>query len=143
MLRAVARQEEFTLGLALQRVLANRLMDRLKVTTDRTPAGNRPIAGRARQEQTAIAIHVLFPRSSMDELMKMLSASYMARMPGRRPTSPRMTLHFPSASALLLALGAPAVMDNMSRLFKRVDWCAPARTLLEPDTTMTAGSSSS
>lgn len=93
--------------------------------------------------QTAIAIHDLFPRSGMDELMTLLSASCTARMRGRRPTSPRMTLHFPSSSALLLALGAPAAIDSMCRLFKRAEWCAPARTLLERDTTMTAGSSSS
>lgn len=130
-LRAVARQEEFVLGRALQKVLANRLLDRLKLCPARAPPGNRPLAGRARQEQTAIVLDVLFPRSGIDELRAMLSLAYTARTAGRRSTLPVWTLHFSSASALLRALEVPVVMENMCRQFKRADGSAPARTLLE------------
>lgn len=130
-LRSVARPEEFALGRAIQRVLANRLLDRLKVCPAWAPACSRPVTGRARQEKTAIILAVLFPRSGMDELMTMLSLSYTPRATGRLPNRPLLSLHFPSASALLRALGVPMVLENMCRQFKRAGGSAPARVLLE------------
>lgn len=129
-LRAVALQEEFPLGRALRRVLAMRLVERLKACPARPPAGDRAVSGRARQEQTAVSLDVPFPRAGVDELVAMLSLSVTPRA-GRKTARPSRVVHFPGAAALLGALGLPVAADYMCRVFKRKDGSRPARPLLE------------
>lgn len=129
-LRAVARQQEFSLGRALKRVLAMRLLERIKACPARPPAGNRMLGGRARQEQTAVVLDISFPRSGVDELVSMLSLKYNSRT-GRRTARPTRTVQFDGAAQVLSALGIPAVEDNLCRTFLRKDGSAPARPLVE------------
>lgn len=129
-LRAVARQQEFSLGRALQRVLAMRLFERIRACPARPPVGDRLVAGRARQEQTAIILDVPFTRSGMDELATMLSLAYDSRK-GRRAARPMRTVHLTGAAGVLTALGIPVVPDNLCRQFLRKDGSAPARALIE------------
>lgn len=129
-LRAVARQQEFSLGRALQRVLSMRLFERIRACPARPPVGNRLVAGRARQEQTAIIVDVPFTRSGVDELVTMLCLTYDTRS-GRRTARPMRTVHFDGASGVLSALGIPVVPDNTCRQFLRKDGSAPARPLIE------------
>lgn len=129
-LRAVAHQQEYALGRALQKVLAMRLLERIRACPSRPPAGNRVVTGRARQEQTAIVLDVPFPRSGVDDLTSMLSLAYERRS-GRRTTRPTRVVQFEGASGVLSALGIPVVQSNMCRQFLRKDGSAPARALVE------------
>lgn len=129
-LRAVAKQEEFPLGRALRRVLAMRLVERLKACPARPPAGDRAVTGRARQEQTAVSLDVSFPRAGIDELVAMLSLTYTPRT-GRRTGRASRAVHFSGAAGLLAALGLPVVAEYMCRVFQRKDGSRPARPLLE------------
>lgn len=129
-LGAIARRKADSLGKALQRVLAMRLMERIRACPARPPVGDRAVAGRARQEQTAIAFEVPFPRSGVDELVAMLFLSYSSRT-GRRTARQTRTVQFEGAAAVLAALGLPIVQDNMCRKFSRKDGPAPERALIE------------
>lgn len=129
-LRAVARQEQYSLGRALQRVLAMRLFERIRACPARPPAGDRVVAGRARQEQVAIVVDVPFVRSGVDELVSMLSLAYDSRT-GRRTSRPSRTVHFDGAAGVLAALDVPVVQENLCRQFLRKDGSAPARPLIE------------
>lgn len=126
----MARQQEFSLGRALQRVLAMRLLERIKACPARPPAGDRMVGGRARQEHTAIVLDVPFPRSGVDELVSMLSLKYNSRT-GRRTARPSRTVQFDGAADVLSALGIPVDEDTMCRKFSRKDGSAPARLLIE------------
>lgn len=130
-LRAVARQQEFLLGRSLKKVLANRLLNRLKECPARAPSGSRSLTGRARQEKAAIVLDVLFPRKRLDELVSMLSATYTPRAASRRSARPLWTVIFSNAAAMLRALGLSVGMENMCREFRRADGSTPARPLLE------------
>lgn len=129
-LRAVALQREYALGRALQRVLAMRLFERIKTCPTRPPAGDRMVAGRARQEQSAIVVEVPFLRSGVDELVSMLTLKYEHRT-GRRTARPARLVRFSGAAGVLAALGVPVVQENMCRRFQRKDGSAPARPLIE------------
>lgn len=129
-LRAVALQQQYSLGRALQRVLAMRLIERIRACPSRPPAGDRAVTGRARQEQTAIVLDVPFPRSGVDDLTSMLSLTYERRS-GRRTTRPARVLQFDGAAGVLSALGIPVEVSNMCRQFLRKDGSAPARALIE------------
>lgn len=129
-LRTVAQQREYALGRALQRVLAMRLFERIKTCPARPPAGDRVVAGRARQEQTAIVVDVPFLRSGADELVSMLSLAYESRS-GRRTARPARVVRFDGAAGVLAALGVPVEQENMCRQFQRKDGSAPARPLIE------------
>lgn len=130
-LRAVARQQEFLLGRSLKKVLANRLLNRLKACPARAPSGSRSLTGRARQEEAAIVLDFLFPRKGLDELVSILSATYTPRAAGRRSARPLWTVIFSNAAAMLRALSLSVGMENMCREFRRADGSTPARPLLE------------
>lgn len=129
-LRTVARQQEYFLGRALQRVLAMRLVERPRACSARPPVGDRAVAGRARQEQTAIVLEVPFTRSGLDELVAMLSLTH-THVPGRRTARASRMVQFHGAAEVLSALSVPVVPENMCRQFSRKDGSAPARLLVE------------
>lgn len=127
-LQAVARQDQFPCGRALQRVLGQRLLERLKSTPAR-PA----MRGKSMNPQSTISFDVPFTRSGLDELVSMCGLSYSPRA-GRRLARPMRMVLFSGAVALLRALDLWAAIDPqllMCRRFTRVDKSKPARPLLE------------
>lgn len=132
-LQAVARQELYPCGRALQRVLGQRLLERLKSTPARPSVRGHGVQGRAAQEQVAITFDVPFTRTGLDEFVSMQRLSYSPRE-GRRVTRPVRAVHFSGAVALLRALdllgsGDPLLL--LCRTFTRVDQSKPARPLIE------------
>lgn len=127
-LQTVARQEQFPCGRALQRVLAQRLLERLKATPAR-PATR----GKSMSSQSSISFDVPFTRTGLDELVAMRGLSYSPRV-GRRLARPVRVVQFSGAAAILRALDLWATVDPqllMCRRFTRVDKSKPARPLLE------------
>lgn len=132
-LQAVAQQQQYPCGRALQRVLGQRLLERLKSTPTRPASRGPSVSGRAGQEQVAITFDVPFTRSGLDELVAMCGLSYAPRV-GRRTARPVRAVHFAGPVALLQALELMAVADSqqlLCRRFTRLDQSKPARPLLE------------
>lgn len=109
-LHAVARQDQYPCGRALQRVLGQRLLKRLKATPARPSARGHGVQGRAAQEQVAISFDVPFTRTGIDELVSTKALTY-TRREGRRPARPVRTVHFSGAVALLRALDLLGSVD--------------------------------
>lgn len=132
-LQAVARQERFPCGRALQRVLGQRLLERLKATPARPSTRGKGVVGRAAQEQVAVSFDVPFTRAGLDELVAMRGLSYSPRE-GRRVGRPVRVVEFSSAALLLRSLElweSADVQHLMCRQFTRLDKTRPARPLLE------------
>lgn len=127
-LQTVARQNQFPCGRALQRVLAQRLLERL----NSTPA--RPTSrGKSTSQQSSISFDVPFTRSGLDELVAMCGVSYSPRV-GRRLARPMRIVHFSGVVDMLRALDLWTSVDRellMCRRFTRLDKSKPARPLLE------------
>lgn len=127
-LQAVARQEQYPCGRALQRVLAQRLLESLKSTPGR-PATR----GRSTSSQYTISFDIPVTRTGLDELVAMRGISYSPRV-GRRLARPSRVVQFSGAVAILRALDLWAAVDPqllMCRRFTRLDKSKPARPLLE------------
>lgn len=132
-LHAVARQEHYPCGRALQRVLGQRLLERLKATPARPSIRGYNAQGRSVQEQVAVTFDVPFTRTGLDELVSMQGLSYTPRE-GRRLARPVRIVHFPGAVSLLRSVDLLGTVDRqqlMCRRFTRVDQSKPARPLIE------------
>lgn len=132
-LQAVARDEQYPCGRALQRVLGQRLLERLKATPARPAARGHAVHGRACHEQVAISFDVPFTRTGLDELVSMQGLTYTPRE-GRRQARPVRSVHFAGAGALLRALDLVASIEPqqlMCRRFTRADQSKAARPLIE------------
>lgn len=132
-LQEVARGDRFPCGGALQRVLAQRTIERLKCTPARPRSRVHRSAGRGDLEQVAITFDVIFTRAGLDELVSMTGLKYSPRA-GRRIARPVRVVQFPGATAFLRAVGLwePSGAQNlMCRRFTRLEKTMPARPLLE------------
>lgn len=133
-LQRVAMQEQYALGRSLQRRLATRLVERLKLLP---PSGlNKARDGASQRESRAkvvLTFDVDADRRSMEELSDMLSLSYTLPGPGRRERAARL-VEFSSPARLLDALGLSESLRlwAMSRSFTRAsDGSTPVRIVVE------------
>lgn len=127
-LRAVAVQQQFRLGSALQSILATKMEQRLKTAP--------PASARVGREQLGIVFDVPFTRCGMDELAQMEKLSY-SPVAVKRSCRAMRTLHFADSRELLAAIGFSDDMrrDYACRVFKRQrDHSHPTRVLVESHT---------
>ena len=132
-LQAVAQQEQYPLGRALQRCLSCGLVERLKMSP---PSELNKARGSASQAESrtkiALTIDMVTDKGALDELFPMQSLAYDAPATCRRGNELR-TVQFHSPDLLLQVLGMAALLRNwcLSRRFARIDGFTPARVLLE------------
>ncbi|OSX77338.1 hypothetical protein BU14_0125s0045 [Porphyra umbilicalis] len=132
-LQAVAQQEHYPLGRALQRWLSCRLVERLKMCP---PSELNKARGSASQAESrtkvTLTIDMVTDKGALDELVQMQSLAYDVPATSSRGKALR-TVQFHSPDLLLQALGMAAPLRNwcLSRRFARKDGSTPARVLLE------------
>jgi len=132
-LQAVAQQENYPLGRALQRWLSFRLVELLKMCPPSELNKARESASQAESRtEVTRTIDMVTDKGALDELFQMQSLACDVPATSSREKALR-TVQFHSPDLLLQALGMAAPLFNwcLSRRFARKDGFTPSRVLLE------------